>query len=163
MDHGHRFIVGMDEVGRGALAGPATVGAVMIDAATTGVLSDVRDSKLLSPTVRATLVGRIETWCVTAAVGHAGPAEIDRIGISRALGLAGRRALEALAARPDAVLLDGKFDWLTAHGSQPGLLEAEDDPEPGDVPPVHTRVKADRTSTSVAAASVLAKVERDEL
>lgn len=79
MRGGFRFIAGMDEVGRGALAGPVSVGVVMIDATCASVLPGVRDSKLLSAAQREALISDIEKWCVSSAVGHAGPADIDRM------------------------------------------------------------------------------------
>ncbi len=103
----------MDEVGRGALAGPVSVGVVVIDAATPTAPAGVRDSKLLTPTARQTLVPRIQAWALAFAVGHAQPAEIDLLGIVPALRLAGRRALAALAVSPGCVLLDGSHDWLS--------------------------------------------------
>ncbi|GAB3560142.1 ribonuclease HII [Spelaeicoccus albus] len=168
MRGGFRFIAGMDEVGRGALAGPVSVGVVMIDATCASVLPGVRDSKLLSAAQREALISDIEKWCVSSAVGHAGPADIDRMGITRALGLAGRRALAELDAVPDVVLLDGNADWLSGRGVQLGLAEAAEsagaaDGDDGRLPPVRTRVKADLTSVTVGAASVLAKVCRDAL
>lgn len=139
-------VAGMDEVGRGSLAGPVSVGIVVVDAATRRPPEGLRDSKLLSPAAREALVVPIRGWAHSWAVGHAGPAEIDEVGILRALRLAGERALAALPARPGAVLLDGNHDWLE---SQDCALEL--------------RVKADVECASVAAASVLAKVARDAL
>jgi ribonuclease HII len=119
----------------------------------------VRDSKLLTPQARQDLVPRIRRWAVGWAVGHASPAEIDEVGIIAALRRAGLRALAQLPITPDAILLDGKHDWLTPP-SQGSLLDADDHPA---VAPVTMRVKADLTCASVAAASVLAKTERDAI
>ncbi|GII99375.1 RNase HII [Sediminihabitans luteus] len=165
---GARLVAGMDEVGRGALAGPVSVGVVVVDAAT-GVCPDgLTDSKLLTAARRDALVEPTRGWCVAWAVGHAGPAEIDAHGIVAALRLAGRRALAQVRRRVgdvDVVLLDGSHDWLTrpatfdlfeAVARDP---EAEDGPEPA----VRTLVKADLQCASVAGASVLAKCERDAL
>ncbi|GAA5157688.1 ribonuclease HII [Ornithinimicrobium tianjinense] len=157
---GYAVLVGMDEVGRGALAGPVTVGVVAIDESCRSAPAGVRDSKLLAPAARERLVPRIERWCLGHGVGHASPAEIDEIGIMAALRLAGERALAQLALRPDLVLLDGNHDWLT-DPARVGLLGlADGSPEP---PPVRTMIKADLRCSSVAAASVLAKVRRDAL
>ncbi|MCE1178802.1 MAG: ribonuclease HII [Micrococcales bacterium] len=157
---GYRLLAGMDEVGRGALAGPVTVGVVLIDEASRTAPQGVRDSKLLTPLARERMVPRIERWCVGHAVGHAWPEEIDEIGIIAALRLAGTRALQALALVPDLVILDGNHDWLTPP-EQMGLLAlAGEQPPP---PPVTTMIKADLKCSSVAAASVLAKVTRDRL
>ncbi len=166
---GARLVAGMDEVGRGALAGPVSVGVVVVDLATKPCPQGLTDSKLLTAAAREALVPLARSWSLAWAVGHAGPAEIDAHGIIGALRLAGRRAL-AQARRDvgdvDAVLLDGKHDWLS-RPSAVDLFEAFDlDPvEDGHVvePRVRTLVKADLQCASVAAASVLAKVERDGL
>lgn len=154
---GAASVCGMDEVGRGALSGPVSVGAVVVDGRTRS-LPGVRDSKQLSPASREQMEPRIRAWAVSAAVGHASAEEIDQLGIIAALALAGRRALDALNARPDVILLDGAHDWLGSSGE--GSLWG--DPA-ADLPPVRMQVKADVSCTSVAAASVLAKVERDRL
>jgi ribonuclease HII len=151
------LLAAMDEVGRGALAGPASVGVVLVDAGVRTAPSGVRDSKLLTPAARQALVPRIRRWALASAVGHAGPDEVDAVGILGALRLAGRRALAQLPARPDLVLLDGNHDWLTDPAREGLLALLDDDP----TPPVRTLIKADLTCSSVAAASVLAKVERD--
>lgn len=156
---GARLVCGVDEVGRGALSGPVTVGMVLIDASVVRSLSGVRDSKLLTPQARMALVPRIHRWCVGHALGHASPQEIDEVGIIGALRLAGLRALAALPSPPDRILLDGSHDWMSA-APQPSLL---DEPDPVDVPAVVTRIKADLTCASVAAASVLAKTARDAI
>lgn len=155
---GYRLLAGMDEVGRGALAGPVTVGVVVIDEACRTAPQGVRDSKLLPPHRREGMVPRIERWCAAYAVGHAGNDEIDAVGIIAALRLAGRRALAALGVVPDLVILDGNHDWLTAP-EDVGLLAFAG--QEVVTPPVTTMVKADLRCSSVAAASVLAKVSRD--
>ena len=176
---GYAVVAGMDEVGRGALAGPVSVGVVIVDANARTVPQGVRDSKLLSAPARVSLVPRIQKWALGYAVGHASPAEIDAIGIMAALRLAGVRALEALPVRPDIIVLDGNHDWLTA-ADEVGLFAFADEIElrvsdsdgldgagagvgRKSTPPVHTVIKADVGCSSVAAASVLAKVERDDL
>lgn len=182
LDSGYRFLAGCDEVGRGALAGPVSVGLVMIDLSAVTGLRGVRDSKLLSPADRIKLVPRIQKWALAYGVGHATAAEIDDVGLMRALRLAGNRAWEqvVVTARPDAVILDGNHDWLSPR-EQATLFDAENlktgaldgdalnagalDAEivNGCDVPVHTRIKADLQCLSVAAASVLAKVERDAM
>ena len=166
---GHRFVAGMDEVGRGALAGPASVGLAVLDLERMagGAPSDpppwhgVRDSKALSPARRAALAPTIAAWAAGTAVGHAQPREIDELGINAALRLAGLRALKAVRAAGvpvDALILDGSYNWLNA----PAVLGQAEDPV--ELPAVvHTLVKADAQCVSVAAASILAKVERDAL
>jgi len=158
---GNRLLAGMDEVGRGALAGPVSVGVVVIDDVCRSAPAGVKDSKLLSPQMREQMAPRIRRWAVAHAVGHASPAEIDEIGIIAALRLAGTRALGALPLAPDLLILDGNHDWLTdpERVGLLGLVGSEGPPQP----PVLTMVKADLSCSSVAAASVLAKVERDAL
>lgn len=157
---GFAVLAGMDEVGRGALAGPVTVGVVCVDQRAKTAPRGVRDSKLLTPDRRQALIVPIQRWALAWGVGHASPAEIDEVGVIAALRLAGRRALAAAGIRPDLVLLDGCHDWLSDPAAQGLLGLLADAPT---APPVRTRVKADLTCSSVAAASVLAKVERDEL
>ena len=96
-------------------------------------------------------MGPIRAWAAAWSVGTADPREIDALGLTAALGLAGTRALMALEVGPDVVVLDGNHDWLT-----PTSSAWIDGP-----PCVHTRVRADRDCTAVAAASILAKVSRD--
>ena len=161
---GHRVLAGMDEVGRGALAGPVSVGVVVIDETCRSAPQGVKDSELLTPRHRELMVRPIRRWALAHAVGHASPDEIDEVGIMGGLRLAGTRALEAITAAgvvPDLVILDGNHDWLTPPG-QVGLLAFGEDVGPL-LPPVRTMVKADLRCSSVAAASVLAKVERDGL
>ena len=158
---GHRLLAGMDEVGRGALAGPVTVGVVVIDETCRTAPQGVRDSKLLAPHARERMVPRIERWAVAHAVGHASAAEIDEVGIIAALRLAGVRALSATGIRPDLVILDGNHDWLTAP-EDVGLFAFTDE-APVVTPPVTTMIKADLKCSSVATASVLAKVTRDAI
>jgi ribonuclease HII len=154
-----RWLAAVDEVGRGSLAGPVSVGVVLVDVAVRTAPTGLRDSKLLTPAARDALVPRLRRWAPAWAVGHASAAEIDAIGILRALRLAGERAFAALPERPQLVLLDGSYDWVTR--PQPTLF---DEPEPDGSPlRVTTRVKADLTCASVAAASVLAKTTRDAM
>lgn len=171
-------VIGLDEVGRGALAGPVAVGAFAVrcergeDPVPTlaELPSGLKDSKLLSPTKReaffATLAGgassiplplglvaRCGTEVCPAAVGTARAREIDEHGISHALTLAATRALEATREALDVplagVILDGNHDYVSRGCETP--LEC----------PLEVVVKADQTCVSVAAASILAKVARD--
>ncbi|MEZ2389137.1 ribonuclease HII [bacterium RCC_150] len=164
---GVKLLAGIDEVGRGALAGPVSVGIAVVDLEGHGLLEGVRDSKLLKPEDRERLEPLVRAWAVASAVGHASSAEIDALGLVAALRLAGTRAwweILATGISPDVVLLDGSHNWLS-----PPVQESLFDSEPADsepaVPgceaPVHMRVKADLSCLSVAAASVLAKVARD--
>ncbi len=158
---GHTCLAAVDEVGRGAPGGPVSAGVVLVDAGVTRPLTGVRDSKLLTPEARRVLVPRIHRWAVAGAVGHASAQEIDALGLTAALRLAGHRALASLPRRPDVVLLDGNHDWLSPP-RQPELFAAD----PGvlqPVPRVVTMIKADLHCASVAAASVLAKTARDAI
>ena len=103
----------MDEVGRGSPAGPVHVGLVVLDLSCRRPPSGIRDSKLLAPNARERLVPRIESWAAAWAVGMATPEEIDALGLTGALRLAGTRALGQVDEPPDHVLLDGNYDWLT--------------------------------------------------
>lgn len=164
---GARRVAGMDEVGRGALAGPVSVGVCVVDLSTGPCPVGLTDSKVLTARARTEYLPLIDDWSVATAVGSASAAEIDAVGIVRALRLAGQRALVAVARTVgpvDTVLLDGSHDWLTE--PEPDLLtmlEGEEVAAPAGylAPRVQTRVKADLSCASVAAASVVAKCERD--
>ncbi|MCU1482444.1 MAG: ribonuclease [Subtercola sp.] len=152
---GARLVIGVDEVGRGALAGPVAVGMCVIDPVRPGKFPPgLRDSKLLAEPRREQLAPLAAAWAQASAVGLASANEVDELGIMVCLGLAGARALETLLAAgvdvSGAVLvLDGNYDYLSRHLSAPVQ--------------VTTRIKADRDCASVAAASVVAKVHRDRL
>jgi ribonuclease HII len=165
------MVVGMDEVGRGALAGPVCVGAVGVDASTPSPPDGLDDSKALSPAARDRLARPLEGWGVARAVGWSSAAEIDSYGLTAALRRAGLRALDALANQLETqgrephrrasavVILDGSANWLQAPAT---LAEALDGvPDPWLDWTVVTQVKADATCASVAAASVIAKRTRD--
>lgn len=178
---GLTLLAGMDEVGRGPLAGPVTVGVAVIKAGAQLKVEGLVDSKALSEKKRLAMLPEIQQWAVTA-VGHASPAEIDALGITTALRLAGQRALAQVAAAgayPDAILLDGKHNWLADPQND---LFAELDPvqalytdlvaeawkavpgtQNGWFGPVQMEVKGDLRCASIAAASVVAKVQRDGL
>lgn len=163
---GAGLLAAVDEVGRGALAGPVSVGVVLLAADAKPAPFGVADSKLLTPQARQRLVPRIRRWALDCAVGHASAAEIDQIGIIAALRLAAERAVSQLSMMPDWVLLDGNHDYLTPRPDF-GLfpltdLIAEPDRWQCSVP-VRTLIKGDMRCSSIAAASVLAKTERDAL
>ena len=141
-------LAAIDEVGRGALAGPVAVGVVLIDLQTPAAPRGVRDSKMCPPPQRRELVPRIRAWARHSGVGMASSQEIDAVGIVGALALAAVRALNAVGERPDVVLLDGSHNWLRR--SCPGMR-------------VETLVSGDARCAAVAAASILAKVARDDL
>lgn len=136
-------VVGMDEVGRGAWAGPLTVGAAVVSPGRR-LPPGVRDSKTLSEASRERLFSPLAESCARWAVGHATAQECDELGMSAAQRLAGSRALESLGVDVDAVVLDGCWDFV----GHPRTL---------------TMVRADATCLSVAAASILAKVTRDRM
>jgi ribonuclease HII len=104
----------------------------------------VRDSKMLAEAERERLYDRVAAWCVAWAVGHASQAECDELGMSEAQRLAARRAMDGLGLVPDAVLIDGRWDFVGA-------------------PDTRRIVKGDATCLSIAAASILAKVTRDRI
>lgn len=148
---GARLIIGIDEVGRGAIAGPVAVGVHAVWAGTEVFPEGLRDSKLLSEKRREAIAPLVHEWG-PGAVGFGSAEEIDERGIGAMLGEAARRALLELHAAGvpvdrAVILLDGSHDWLT-----PALRSPLD---------VRTRVGADRACASVAAASVRAKVMRD--
>lgn len=161
---GYNILVGMDEVGRGAVAGPVSVGVVAIDPTCPSAPHGIKDSKLLTSNARTVMIPKIRRWARSWGVGHASPEEIDAWGIMTGLRLAGERALTACGVHPDLIILDGNHDWLT-RPEQVGLLAfAESEGEqPRISSPVRTVIKGDMRCSSVAAASVLAKVERDAL
>jgi ribonuclease HII len=150
---GRVTVIGVDEVGRGAIAGPVAVGVAAVTVDVRRVPKGLADSKLLTAARREALLPSVRSWSTTA-VGMASADVVDADGIVAALGLAGARAMTTLvdaglSLDGAVVLLDGSFDWLSR------AL-----PWPVDVA---VRVKADRDCASVAAASVVAKVERDAL
>lgn len=141
---GHEVLVGVDEVGRGAWAGPISVGAAVLP--TDKRVYKVRDSKMLTEPERERLFDRVASWCRAWAVGHASQVECDTLGMSEAQRLAARRALGGLGLEPDHILIDGRWDFV------------------GKGPSSTTRiVRGDATCLSIAAASVLAKVTRDRI
>jgi len=137
---GAEVVVGVDEVGRGAWAGPISVGAAVIPVDRR--VYKVRDSKLLTEAEREALFERVAGWARAWAVGHASPEECDELGMSEAQRLAARRAIDGLGLTPDAILVDGNWDFVG--GAQ-------------------RIVRGDLLSLSVAAASILAKVTRDRM
>lgn len=139
---GKDVVVGMDEVGRGSWAGPLTMAAVVIPRGRR--IYGVRDSKMLTPDKREAIYDKIMGWARHVGIGHADQRECDELGMSAAQRLAAQRALEALGATPDHVLVDGNWDFVTTF-------------------PATTIIKGDRRCLSIAAASIVAKVTRDRL
>ncbi|MDE0217417.1 MAG: ribonuclease HII [bacterium] len=139
---GHQVVVGIDEVGKGAWAGPLTLVAAVLPSDRR--VYRVRDSKLLTEAEREGLFDRIADWCVAWSAGHASNDECDQLGMLAAQRLAARRALDGLGLEADAVLVDGRWDFV-GNGKTQAL------------------VKGDATCLSIAAASILAKVTRDHM
>lgn len=157
------LVAGIDEVGRGAMAGPAVVGAVAVWVPTAEEPPPVRDSKAVTDRRRRLLVPEVIEWAAAVGIGEASPAEIDEHGLSTALALAGRRAWSVLCrnagAEPVALILDGRDDWLTRGAGREVVEDV-----PGPVPPVPQMVvKAEDQAATVAGASITAKVYRDDL
>ena len=109
---GASCVAGVDEVGRGAWAGPVTVCAVIVRAGFPDPPAGLTDSKRLTPPRRAAIAGQLPDWVEAYAIGEAGPAEIDAAGMTAALRRAAVSALAQLPRRPDAVLLDGSHDYI---------------------------------------------------
>lgn len=147
------FVIGIDEVGRGAIAGPVAVGVCLVSVKELDRWpKQVRDSKLLSERLRLQVEPDIRAWA-PCAVGLAGIEEIESLGINRALALSAQRGIKQLVENSlprgasTCVLLDGTQDWLGD----------------GIEFPVRIEKKADQNCVSVAAASIVAKVHRDQL
>jgi ribonuclease HII len=160
-ERGNRFVIGIDEVGRGAIAGPVAVGVSLIDKTNPALEAwpeKLQDSKLMTPKSRSEIASPLMDWVSSYAVGFSTNKEIDELGISEALRLAAGSALDELfrdaktrksiAEDGAVILLDGSQNWL-------GKVSYGLD--------VQVQVKADTNCVSVAAAAVLAKVTRDSL
>jgi ribonuclease HII len=156
---GCQWVAGLDEVGRGAWAGPVSVGVAVTPVGTPWP-DGLRDSKQVPEEDRETLFPLVADWCVDWSVGHAGHDECDRWGMTIALRLAAHRAMAGLSVTPDVLLLDGLFDYVT-HPDNGELRGMES--ELVAVPPVKTIVRGDGSCTAIAAASILAKVTRDRM
>lgn len=137
-------VAGVDEVGRGAWAGPVTYAAVILPSDRR--MYKLRDSKMIDPERREELARRLEGFAVAISLGHASNAELDRLGMSEGIRLAARRAVDGLTVRPDVCLLDGNWDFLAGYGTRNERI-----------------VHGDAWSASIAAASIVAKVTRDGL
>ncbi len=138
-------IAGVDEVGRGPLAGPVVAAAVILDPAC--LPAGIRDSKQLTERARSELAPRIKTQCVAWSIAAASVEEIDNLNIRQATHLAMRRAVAALEKIPDLVLVDGNDAPEFEHGGK--TLQAK------------TLVGGDSRSQAIGAASIIAKVARD--
>lgn len=132
--------VGIDEVGRGCWAGPVVAGAVILGKPIDGL----KDSKKLSKRQREKLAIEIKLWAEAIGIGWVQPAEVDEIGLTAAVGLAMRRALEQISLNYNQIIIDGNFNFLA------------------DNPKAQAVIKADDSVPSVSAASIIAKVARDQ-
>ena len=141
-ERGYQAVAGVDEAGRGPLAGPVVAGAVILPLDCR--FEQFKDSKKLSPQAREKLFVVLQDMDIPLGVGLASPAEIDRINILQASLLAMKRAVLALSVKSDYLLVDGKFQVPL------GL-------------PQQALVKGESKSASIAAASIIAKVSRDRL
>ncbi|MDU1051291.1 MAG: ribonuclease HII [Varibaculum cambriense] len=168
-----RCVGGIDEVGRGAIAGPLAVGVTVIDGTEGEPPAGLTDSKQLTPRRREAMFDELSAWPAAWAVGMASAEEIDQEGLTPALRLAAFRALEALGEQgfsPRLLLLDGSFDYLSAptdlfaDANADQSASAVSASSQAEIPrEVTTVVKGDGKSVVIAAASVLAKVTRDRL
>ena len=132
-------IVGVDEVGRGCLAGPLVAAAVVLDKR----INMLRDSKLIKKERREILSARIQKKALAWATGWASVQEIDQFGMTKATSLAMQRALDQISCDYDEIIVDGSVNYLKAN------------------PKARAVVKADQTVPVVSAASIIAKVARD--
>ena len=115
---GHEWVAGLDEVGRGAWAGPLTVGVAVVRPRVQlrSMPAWLRDSKMLSEARREEIFGAVGKWLEAWSVGHATSYECDRWGMTEALRVAARRALAGLHQAPDALLIDGPVNLLRRSG-----------------------------------------------
>lgn len=141
-EKGYEYIAGVDEAGRGPLAGPVCAAAVILPKGL--VIDGINDSKKLSEKKREQLFGEIVSKAVAYSVQFAEPKVIDEINIKQATSLAMHNAIKALSVVPSYIIIDGK------------------DNIPYDIPYEYI-IKGDAKSQSIAAASILAKVSRDRL
>jgi ribonuclease HII len=160
LDQGE-IVVGIDEVGRGALAGPMILGAVVLTG-TAPPPETLNDSKLLTRRQREALVEPLERWAADWSLGSVSAAEIDAWGLRLALAVAATRALDGLRVRPSVALIDGSFNLLRAPQNIRFGVRRAPALSYHDMAAT-TFVKGDRRCASIAAASVLAKVHRDRL
>lgn len=140
LNSGFEVVCGIDEAGRGPLAGPVYAAAVILPKG--HIVEGVNDSKKISEKKRDLLFDKIIDECVCYSIGSASEQEIDEINILQATFLAMRRAVAGFEIKPDIALVDGN--------KKPGLDIAE-----------QTIVKGDSKSANIAAASIIAKVSRD--
>lgn len=154
-------VAGVDEVGRGALAGPVMVGVAVLSR-DKDVPNGLRDSKQLSEIRREELEPTLHRWVDSWAVGEASNEEIDAWGIRLALAVAIERALGQLTVEPQHLFIDGPLNLLAvARDTRLGVTPPPP-ARPQDIP-VTTVTKGDQRCASIASAAVIAKVARDRL
>ena len=142
LNDSRKLICGIDEVGRGALAGPVVAAAVILDFK--NIPPNINDSKKLSKSLRQTIQNEIFTSAISVGIGSANNTEIDKINILEATLLSMKRAYKNLNIKPNLALIDG---------NKAPLLDCE----------IKTVINGDELSLSIAAASIIAKVYRDKL
>lgn len=142
MDNGYKAVCGVDEAGRGPLAGPVCAAAVILPENT--VIEGVNDSKKLTEKKRELLFDVIKASALSYSIAYASVAEIEELNILNATMLAMKRAVESLEIKPDFAMIDGNRVPQLSIDSEP-------------------IVKGDAKSMSIACASILAKVSRDRL
>ncbi|MDR1684708.1 MAG: ribonuclease HII, partial [Elusimicrobiota bacterium] len=144
--HPNRLLVGVDEAGRGPLAGPVTACACHIPPALYGhpVMAQINDSKKITPAKRKKIAAELKMLPITYCLGFASSAEIDAVNILQATFLAMRRALKKFEAKPVFALIDGNKTVPAINCPQQAVIGG------------------DASSLAVAAASILAKVARDD-
>ena len=154
-EQGYKYVIGVDEVGRGAFAGPVSAAAVVFECETDGLNSlGINDSKLLKPNHRKKLSKLIQDGCVSYSVATVAVSKINKLGIGKATNIAFRKAISdvllKLEAREEKIFLlaDG---FHIKHIRKLGLKNQK------------AIIKGDRKSISIAAASIIAKVHRDSL
>ena len=141
----HGSVICVDEVGRGAIAGPVVVAATFFDAKSIREFPEgLKDSKLIAEPKREAMAMAASKW-LKHGIGEVSAAEVDKNGISASLEKAAQMAIDAIGQTPGRILLDGSHNWL-------GLPDL-----------VQTKVKADQQCAAVSAASIIAKHYRDEL
>lgn len=163
ISYGMHYVIGLDEVGRGAVAGPIAVGAVLKMLPIDSFPEGTQDSKQLTEKRRLALNPLLQAWAEAHSVGYASAQEIDRLGIMPAQRIAAQRALKMLVEEfSDRESLENLFGGMLVDGGHDWLGEI-----PTDVGLPHNmnrlvRPKLDQDSATVAAAAIIAKVARDE-
>ncbi len=144
-EKGFQYIAGVDEVGRGCFAGPVVSAAVILPPDFSLFTTEINDSKLLSPQKRVRLAKIIKTHAIAYAIAEVGVGAINKYGIGKATQISFRKAIKLLPMRPDFILIDAFYIRRVNREHQKAIIHG------------------DSLSISIAAASIIAKVYRDEL